>query len=191
MPESIKRSCVKAVAIGCSAGGVEALKIFLGRLPADFPHPVFVTIHRGDCDSRQLTDLLNVLSQVEVSSPDDKEVIQNNHVYVAPGGYHMQIERNFSFSLSVDPPVHNCRPSVDVMFETAAWAYGSGLIGVVLSGANEDGSLGIRQIKAHGGVALVQSPQTARFPEMPEAALRSAPIDHVLRLEEIAAYLTG
>jgi two-component system chemotaxis response regulator CheB len=170
---------------------VEALKRLFAKLPGDYPLPFFITIHRDENDGGGLLHLLQCFTPIKFSTPDDKEPIRPNHAYLAPGGYHLQIEGDFTFSLSTDPPVHYCRPSVDVMFETAARAYGPELIGIVLSGANEDGAKGIRTIKEYGGTAIVESPETARFKTMPKAALTATRIDHVLHLDEIAVFLVA
>lgn len=179
------------MAIGCSAGGVDALRVLFGKLPADYPNPIFVTIHRGETDSDRLVDLLNSFSTIKIVSPDDKERIESNRIYLAPVGYHLQVERNFRLSLSVDPPIHNCRPAIDVMFETAAWAYGPDLVGIVLTGANDDGSLGLKTIRECGGLTIAESPKTARFPMMPEAAIKATQVDHILTLDEIATLIPG
>lgn len=178
----------KLVVIGTSLGGLKALATLLGQLPADFPLPVAVVQHR----TRETGDTLRIILQAETSlrmeEPDDKAEIRPGRVYLAPPNYHLLVEPGH-FALSTDPPVEYSRPSVDLLFESAAVAYGPDLIGVILTGANRDGKSGACAIKERGGRLIVQDPSTAESPVMPEAALPWA--DRVLRLEEIAAALVA
>ena len=128
--------------------------------------------------------------QLRVKEAEDKEPIAPRTLYLASPNYHLLIERRRCFSLSVDAQVHFSRPAIDVLFETAADAYGPALLGVLLTGANEDGAHGLARIKAAGGTVLVQAPETALARAMPEAALRLTPVDHVLTPTEIGAFLS-
>jgi two-component system chemotaxis response regulator CheB len=176
----------KLVVIGASLGGLKALATLLGQLPADFPLPVAIVQHR----TRETGDTLRTVLQFETSlrlvEPDDKAEIAPGRVYLAPPNYHLLVEQGY-FALSTDPPVEFSRPSVDVLFESAAYTCGPKLLGVILTGANRDGARGACSIKERGGYLIVQDPQTAECPIMPEAALPWA--DVVLNLEEIAGAL--
>lgn len=178
-----------AVVIGCSFGGVAALERILPGLPADFPVPVVVVVHMGVEGINMLRDLLARHSRLRVVEAGELAAVAPGSVYVAPPGYHLLIEEDCTFSLSVDAKVSYARPSIDVLFESAADAYGERLIGVVLTGANSDGSHGLRAISAAGGLCLVQEPDTAEAREMPLAAIATGVVDHVVPLDNMAEYL--
>jgi two-component system chemotaxis response regulator CheB len=178
------------VVIGVSAGGVEALKVLLPALPASFPLPIAIVHHRDRRSGGFLADYLNAMSRIAVSEAEDKEPFCAAHAYLAPAGYHLLIESDRSLSLTVDERVNYSCPSIDVLFESAAKVFGGSLIGIVLTGANADGSQGLRTIKAHGGLAVVQDPKTAAAMTMPRAALEATLVDHVVPLERIAPLLT-
>jgi two-component system chemotaxis response regulator CheB len=179
----------KAVVIGLSAGGMHALKIFIPALPKAFPLPVAITQHSSDNSDGFLAEYLNQLGPLPVKEAEDKEPLCGGHIYLAPAGYHLLVEQNGTFSLSVDPRVNYCCPSIDVLFESAADAFGESVIGVVLTGANGDGSRGLKAIKDRGGCAIVENPATAATRHMPQAALDCTPVDHVVDLNELAPLL--
>ncbi len=181
---------VQAIAIGASAGAVQALSHLLPRLPADYPVPVLVVVH-VPADPSGLTRLFATKCKVQVREPEDKEPIVAGTAYFAPSGYHMLVEADGSIALSVEEPVHFSRPSIDVLFESAADLYGSGLIAVVLTGANEDGARGAAAVHAAGGTVLVEDPANAFAPTMPMGALARCPSAKALSLDAIAAYLLG
>jgi len=176
------------IVVGCSWGGLAALGRLLEHLPDEVDVPIAIAQHRGP-DS--LRGALQAALQRHLARPvveaADKDPIEPGHVYVAPPDYHLLVEVG-SFALSVDERVQHARPSIDVLFESAADAYGAGVIGVVLTGANADGAAGLARIAARGGVAIVQDPETAEAREMPEAALAAAPAT-VLPLEGIGPFL--
>ncbi|MFN2515786.1 MAG: chemotaxis protein CheB [Pyrinomonadaceae bacterium] len=176
------------VVLGTSTGGLKALQILLAGLPEEFPLPVAIVQHRGKDSESGLCDFLRQSSSLPVTEPEDKEPVLPGHVYLAPRDYHLLIE-NRSFALSTDWPVSYARPSIDVLFESAADEYEERAIGVILTGANQDGSRGLGKIKARGGVTLVQDPAFAACPEMPQAAIAQTEVDWVLPLEEIAPRL--
>lgn len=178
-----------AVVIGASAGGLEALTAILPALPADFCLPVLVVVHLRAGVNNLMPELLSQSCQMQVREVEDKEPICPGVVYFAPPDYHLLVERDHRLSLSIEEPVHYSRPSVDVLFETAADAYGGATIGIVLTGANNDGAAGLKTICAAGGIALVQRPQEASSPEMPRAAIEACPMAQVMTLREIANYL--
>lgn len=179
----------RLVVVGVSAGGLQALGVLLGGLPADFPLPLAIVQHRSK-ESSALCELLQDRSALPVSEVLDKQPIEPGHVYLAPPDYHLLVE-NGHFSLSVDEPVGFSRPSIDLTFGSAADAYGRGGVGVVLTGANHDGARGLRRIVDAGGRAVVQDPATADSASMPRAALAAVAEATVLPLAEIAAHLSS
>ena len=179
----------EAVVIGVSAGGLKALSAILPTLPGDYPLPILVVIHLPPAGKSLVAELFANKCAVKVVEADDKDPIEPGTVYFAPPDYHLLVELDRTLSLSSEEPVLFSRPSIDVLFETAADAYGPGLIGIVLTGANNDGAHGLKAIAAAGGVALVQSPEDAFASVMPEAALESVPEARSLALEEISHYL--
>lgn len=176
------------VAIGTSWGGLMALTKLLGGLPGDFPVPVVVVQHRGTDSEGLLGELLQDATDLSVCEVEDKDPLTPGTVHVAPANYHMLVEYGH-LSLTIDEPVRFSRPSIDVMFSSAADTYQSAAIGVVLTGANEDGARGLAHIAARGGQALVQDPKTAEIPIMPAAAVRAVPTAEVIPLDKLAKRL--
>src|ERR1051326_590775 len=156
------------IAIGTSLGGFHALKTVLGALPKDFPLPVGVVQHRSHEDSDAFAPLLAAHTQLPVVEVDDKQEIREGHIYICPPNYHLLIDENH-FALSTDGQVLYARPSIDVFFESAAEAFGNGVIGVLLTGMSKDGTAGLAKIKDRGGIAVVQDPAAAEGRVMPEA----------------------
>ncbi|HEY4308909.1 MAG TPA: chemotaxis protein CheB [Pirellulales bacterium] len=183
--------CIRAIAIGASAGALDALSIILPALPAGFPIPVLVVVHLPADKESLLANLLDAKCQMDVREAADKEPIQFGTIYLAPPAYHMLVENDQSLSLSADEPVNFSRPSIDVLFETAADAYGSSLVGVILTGANNDGAYGLRTVVERGGIALVQRPDQSYASAMPLAALSACPQAQSLSLNEISDYLSS
>jgi two-component system chemotaxis response regulator CheB len=177
----------KIVVVGASLGGLHALEAILSALPEDFPLPVAVVQHRSVLSGEAWVHVLQRHSRLKVREPLDKDPIQPGRVYIAPPDYHLLVDDG-AFALSTDEPVLFARPSIDVLFESVADAFGSGTIGVVLTGASEDGARGAARIKRRGGYLVVQDPETAESPVMPRAALAAQP-DQVLPLGEIGAFL--
>jgi two-component system, chemotaxis family, protein-glutamate methylesterase/glutaminase len=172
------------VLIGTSAGGLEAVCTLLRRLPADLELAIVVVQHRSR-DSDALCEVLQDCSALPVHDVVDKEPIETGHVYLAPPDYHVMVEDDH-LSLTVDEPVVYSRPSIDVAFQSAADAWRERLIGIVLTGANSDGSKGLRRIRDQGGLAIVQTPQSAEVPVMPAAAAAAVPEAELLSLDAIA-----
>lgn len=179
----------RLVVIGVSAGGLYALRTIMAGLPDDFDLPIAVVQHRSR-DSELLCELLQECATLEVTEANDKEPILPGHVYVGPPDYHLLVEPGY-FVLSTDEPVRFSRPSVDVMFLSAADAYSPDVIGIVLTGANADGARGLRAIVDRGGYAVVQDPATAEVPVMPRAAIKAVPTACVLPLDGIAPHLAA
>ena len=179
------------IVVGASWGGLNAVGEILAALPAGFDCAVVVAQHRsGESPDGGLASLLSLRTRLPVDDAEDKRPIERGRVYLAPPDYHLLIQPGY-FSLSVDERVHHARPSIDVLFDSAADAYGERVIGVILTGANEDGAEGLARIKAGGGVAVVQDPGSAERREMPAAVLAATDADAVLPLSEIGPFLYG
>jgi two-component system, chemotaxis family, protein-glutamate methylesterase/glutaminase len=176
------------VVVGCSWGGLQAVRWVLEGLTEAFPTPLVVAQHRSTDSSDVMIRLLRDHAPLLVTEASDKDAIEPGHVYVAPADYHLIVEPG-SLALSTEGPVHYSRPSIDVAFESAADAYSDRLVGVILTGANKDGSEGLKRIKNAGGVTVVQDPATAARREMPDAALSAVKGAKVLPLRKIAPFL--
>jgi two-component system chemotaxis response regulator CheB len=175
------------VVIGSSSGGIEALTTILSLLPKDFMLPIVIVQHRAEL-SPGLTDVLQTCSALPVVEPEDKQQIDPGNVYIAPSGYHLLIE-NQSFSLSIDGPVNWSRPSIDVLFESAAENFGERVIGIVLTGRNDDGAHGLARMKEFRAMTIVQDPSSAINRDMPDSAIAGSNVDHILDLTHIADLL--
>ena len=176
------------VVIGCSLGGMKALQEIFKHLPADFPVPIAAVQHRHRTSAEGLPAFLRKSTPLPVVDVEDKQWIRPGAIYLAPADYHLLVEKG-EFSLSVDAAVSYSRPSIDVLFETAADAYQKRLIGVLLTGSNSDGKRGVERIKHRGGFVIVQDPSTAEAPEMPSAAIGTGLVDRILPLDRIGPYL--
>ena len=176
------------VGIGTSWGGLAAMTKLLGGLPGDFSLPVVVVQHRGKDSDRLLSELLQDATDMKVCEVEDKDPLEPGTVHIAPANYHVLIDAGY-LSLTIEEPVRFSRPSIDVMLSSAADTYGSGAIGVVLTGANEDGARGLSHIVKRGGRALVQDPKTAEIPIMPVAAMKAVPSAEILPLDALAPRL--
>ncbi len=179
------------VVIGSSLGGLEAVSTVLAALPEGFPLPIIIAQHRATVPPADgnLQALWQYHTSLVVCDAEDKSPIAPGHVYVAPADYHLLIETRDLLALSTEGPVLWARPSVDVLFETAAEAYGDSVIGLILTGASADGSQGLRAIRARGGCALVQEPSSAECDVMPRAALAATSVNHVLGLRDLGRVL--
>lgn len=177
------------IVIGTSLGGLSALTVLLSQLPRTLRVPLVIVQHRGPGLDGSLSRLLAQRSALSVVDAEDKMTLEPCHAYLAPPDYHLLIEAPGLLALSTDPPVRWARPSIDVLFESAADVYGRSVAGVVLTGASADGADGLRRISARGGVAVVEDPTTAECPTMPSAALTATPAAHVLPIGRMAHYL--
>jgi two-component system, chemotaxis family, protein-glutamate methylesterase/glutaminase len=185
----VNRPSPKAIVIGASAGAIEALSSLLPGLAADYRLPILIVVHLPPDKNSLFAELFRARCAIQVREAEDKEPIEPGVAYFAPPDYHLLVEDDRCLSLSGDEPILFSRPSIDVLFESAADAFGDGLIGVVLTGANSDGARGLKAVVEAGGVAIVQSPDGAYAAAMPEAAIAACPQARVLQLNEIAAYL--
>jgi two-component system, chemotaxis family, protein-glutamate methylesterase/glutaminase len=178
-----------AIVIGASAGGIQAIHELLSQLPDSFKLPIIIVQHIKSDSSAFFIHGFDKKCNQPVIEAIDKAEIECSKVYVAPPGYHLLINDDKTFSLSFDELVNYSRPSIDVLFESAADAYGKKLIGIVLTGANSDGAAGLKKIKERGGLLIVQDPEEADCPTMPLAAIKMNALDHSLTLSQISKFL--
>ncbi len=184
----LTHSC-KAVMIGGSAGSIEVLLKLLPALPETLTYALIIVLHRKHTAESALADLLTSKSRLVIQEVDDKEPLKTGKVYLAPADYHLLIEHSLVFSLDASEKVNYSRPSLDVSFESAAEVFGPELVGILLSGANADGTAGLKAIKRAGGLIVVQKPETARVAYMPQQAIQEADVDYVLDIFELARLL--
>jgi two-component system, chemotaxis family, protein-glutamate methylesterase/glutaminase len=179
----------KAVVIGGSAGSFQGVVKILSQLPKGFPLPIIMCLHRLKHVRNGFVEALSIKSVVQVTEPHDKETIRKGNVYLAPANYHMSIELGNYFALSTEEMVNNSRPAIDITLGTSAFVYKEKLIGILLSGANRDGALGMKAIHERGGLTIVQEPSECMINTMPNAALAATTIDHVMKVDEIVEFL--
>lgn len=179
----------KIIVVGCSLGGFWALTELLKPLPTDFPFPIIVVQHRQKHQKSSLEEVLQHKIELKLKQADEKEIVNGGIVYLAPPDYHLLLEKNLMLSLSSDLPVNFSRPSIDVLFETAAEACKDKLIGIILTGANSDGKNGISMIRKNGGLTIAQNPKTAECAIMPAAAIASGNVQKILDIEQISKFL--
>jgi two-component system chemotaxis response regulator CheB len=182
---------IDAVVVGASAGGIEALSVLLPALPSTARAAVFVVVHLPRDRPSLLAEIFAKRCALPVREAEDKEWVTPGTVYFAPSNYHLLLDHGPQMALSADDPVHHSRPSIDVLFESAAEVYRERLLGIILTGANEDGAAGLAAVHDCGGITVVQEPSTARSPQMVLSALKRRPADHVLPLAHIAALLAA
>ena len=180
---------VEAVVIGASAGGFEAILAVLEGQPRAYPMPLVAVLHLPENHESRLAELFGYRLDLQVREARDKESLAPGVLYFAPPGYHLLVEADRSFSLSCEERVNFARPSIDVLFETAADAYGKSLAGILLTGANYDGAAGLAGMKLAGALTIVQDPASAEVPTMPEAAIRRTAPGLILPLAEIRSLL--
>ena len=178
------------VVVGTSTGGLHALTQLLAGLPASYRLPILIVQHRSKDSDERLSSLLRVASHIPLREPEDKEPLRSPGVYLGPPDYHLLVEPD-SIALSTEEPVAYSRPSIDVLFQSAAYSHGSGVIGVLLTGANQDGTRGLQEIKMRGGYVILQDPDSAESGFMPLHAMKNVLADRVLGLDQIAAELVA
>ena len=189
MNDALQLPTIKAIVIGASAGGVEALLNLLSPLREGFVLPIIVVLHLPDARRSQLAEVFAHRVSMRVLEADDKTPIEAGTLYFASPGYHLSVEQDRSFSLSLEDRVHHSRPAIDYLFESAADAYGENLAAVLLTGANRDGANGLAKVKYLGGLTIVQDPDEAQVATMPLAALDVHQPDHILPLRGIGRLL--
>ncbi|MCC2657366.1 MAG: chemotaxis protein CheB [Panacagrimonas sp.] len=185
----MRRRRYEAVVIAASTGGIEALRAVLRAVDPRIAAPVVIVQHTASENAQALCDVLAAGSAIPVVEAESRQPLVNGCAYLAPPGYHLLVEPGPRAALSMDEKVCHVRPSADVLFTSAADVWRGGLIGIVLTGANEDGAAGMAAIRSRRGLAVVQKPEEAEMREMPEATLRRAGADHVLSLQEIGPLL--
>lgn len=188
---NLDNNAARAIVIGASAGGVAALQTLLAQLPTAFPSPILIAQHIPANNQSQLVAILSRACVLQVKEAQDGEQIHAGTVYLAAPNYHLLIETDGTLALSVDAPVCFARPSIDVLFESAARAFGKNLIAIILSGANADGSIGIKKVAEVGGITIVQDPNDAEIPTMPRAALLAIEANYQLPLISIGPQLSA
>jgi len=179
----------KAIVIGGSAGSMDVLLLLFSYLPETFCLPIIIVNHLHPLDDGDLVRFFSQHTSLTVKEASDKEQIQAGYIYFPPANYHLLVEPDGTFSLSVDSKVNYSRPSIDVLFESAAVTWDGDLIGILLSGANSDGAAGISAVKKYGGLTLAQDPSEAAYPVMPQAAIATGNVDEVLSTHEIGQFL--
>lgn len=178
-----------AIVIGSSAGGLQALSYLLEGIPENFNLPIVIVQHRSRSEREILEEVLQGKCKLKIKQADEKERVTGNTVYIAPPDYHLLIEQDETFSLSADGRVNHSRPSIDVLFESASQVYKDKLIGIILTGANDDGANGIRSIHQHKGFTIAQNPGESLHSAMPVAAIRTGAVKKILLLKEIREFL--
>lgn len=179
----------KAVVIGGSAGSFQGITKILSQLPKTFPLPIIMCLHRLKHVRNGFVEALSIKSVFPVTEPNDKEQIKKGGVYLAPSNYHMSVELGNYFAMSTEEMINNSRPAIDITLGTAAFVFRDKLIGILLSGANRDGGLGMKHIHDKGGLTIVQEPTECMIDTMPKAALSLTKIDHVLKVDEIVSLM--
>jgi two-component system chemotaxis response regulator CheB len=178
----------KAVVIGGSAGSFQGIVKILSQLPKGFPLPIIMALHRLKHVRHGFVEALSLKSVAQVTEPHDKEQIKKGCVYLAPANYHLSVELGHYFALSTEEMVNNSRPAIDITLSTCAYVYKDKLIGILLSGANRDGALGMKHIKDRGGLTIVQEPTECMIDTMPKAALGVTKIDEVMKVDQIIQF---
>jgi two-component system chemotaxis response regulator CheB len=179
------------IVIGGSAGSFDVLMNIIPLLPEVFPLPIVIIVHRKTSEESILTALFQRQCKMKVTEADEKMKIEKGIIYIAPAGYHLLVEKDHTFSLDYSEKVNNSRPNIDVTIESIVDVYRDKVIGILLSGANNDGAKGMELLKDSGGFVVIQSPETALFPKMPKAAEKIMKPDTVLSPGEIASFLIG
>lgn len=187
----MKKRTYTAIVIGVSAGGLAALTAILPNLSGHLDLPILIVQHLSPGSDDFLATHFKKICSLAVKEAEDKETIENNTIYFAPANYHLMVEQDKTIALSTSERVQFSRPAIDILFETAAEAYLDGLVGIILTGANSDGTRGIRRIRQLKGVVIAQSPGTAEVDIMPLSAINQAGVDKILDLQEIAPYING
>ena len=180
----------KYIVIGGSAGSFQTVLALLEALPKKFPFPIFLVLHRLKNVKSGFIEALSIKSKIDLREPCDKEIIEAGNVYLAPANYHMYVEFDNTISLSIEETVNHSRPSIDVLFSSVANSLGNKVIGILLSGANRDGAVGLHNIKKNGGITVVEDPKTAQITTMPKAAVDLFKVDKIMVADEIINYVS-
>ena len=180
----------KVIIIGGSAGSFQIVTKIISKLPKDFSIPIVLALHRLKHVRHGFVEALSIKANLPVIEPLDKDNLKSGKIYLAPANYHLYLELTGTFALSTEEPVNHSRPGIDLTFATAGYAFKNKAVGVILSGANKDGALGLKKVKDYGGITVVQDPKEAQMPTMPNAAIeKTKTIDHILRVDDIIKFL--
>lgn len=179
----------KAVIIGGSAGSFQVITKIIASLPANFPMPVILCLHRLKHVRSGFVEALSIKSNMPIIEPNDKDSIKSGRIYLAPANYHMYVELGNRFTLSTEDSVNHSRPSIDLSFFSASYNYKKKLVGIILSGANRDGALGLKSVKDSGGLTIVQDPKECQVATMTEASMSVTNVDHVYNTRQIIDFL--
>ena len=182
---------IEAVVIGLSAGGMKAIKELISGLNSNHKCPIIIVQHLHPEQTGYYIDYFQNLTELRVTNVEDKDEVLPKNIYIAPPDYHLLLDDKKTFSLCIDDKVNFSRPSIDLLFESAAEVFGQNLLGILMTGANSDGAKGLYKIKTFGGVTIVQSPETAEFPTMPESAIKLLSPDYILSIKEIIEFLNN
>ncbi len=182
---------LRAVVLGASAGGIQALIKILSLLPENYSLPIIIVLHISDAHPSTLPAVFKGIVRLPVKEAQEKDEILRGTIYFAPPGYHLLIESDYTFSLSNEEPVFFSRPSIDVTFESAAYVYGKNLTGILLTGANQDGAMGLKTIKGLGGRTIIQDPKSAEHSEMPASGIPYVKPENIMTLDQISQYLVS
>jgi len=179
----------KAIVIGGSAGSFQVISKILQNLPEDFQVPIVMCLHRLKDVRKGFVEALNIKSSKVIEEPEDKEQVRKGKIYLAPANYHLGFELGNTFTVSTEDMFNNSRPAIDITFLTAAYVFRNKVIGILLSGANRDGALGMKRIAEKGGITIIQKPSECLIDTMPNAALKVTEIDYILNTDEIVDFL--
>jgi two-component system chemotaxis response regulator CheB len=179
----------KAIIIGGSAGSFQVVTKIIAALPANFPYPVVLCLHRLKHVRSGFVEALSIKANMPIVEPNDKDPIKTGKIYLAPANYHLYIELGNKFALSTEGSVNHSRPSIDLSFFSASYNYKRKLVGIILSGANKDGALGLKSVKDNGGVTIVQDPKECQVPTMTLASIKATKVDHVFSTNRIIDFL--
>jgi two-component system chemotaxis response regulator CheB len=180
---------VRAIIIGGSAGSFQPITKLLSRLPSTYSIPLVLALHRLKHVRHGFVEALSVRSKLEIKEPFDKEPLRRNRVYLAPANYHLSLDFGNTFALSTEETFNNSRPSIDYTFVSASQVFREKTIGILFSGANKDGAIGMKKIKDRGGLTIIQDPEECSIPTMPLAAQKLTDIDLALTTNEIIDFL--
>ena len=178
---------IDVIVIGASQGGLTSLATLIEGLSDDMAIPIIVVLHQAKTGINKLPDLLQPNTRLKIVEAQSHQPLQSGYIYLAPPGYHTLLEADRTLSLSVDLPVHHSIPAIDVLFESAADAFGPAVLGVLLTGNSQDGTVGLGRIKKYAGLAIVQNPESAIANIMPRSAIENCDVDHIAELKDIAA----
>jgi two-component system, chemotaxis family, protein-glutamate methylesterase/glutaminase len=179
----------KAIIIGGSAGSFQIVTRIIASLPANYPLPIIMCLHRLKHVRSGFVEALSIKSKMPIIEPLDKEPIKSGRIYLAPANYHLYIELGNRFSLSTEDVVNHSRPSIDLSFFSASYNYKRKLVGIILSGANKDGALGLKSVKDSGGLTIVQDPSECQVPTMTQASINATKVDHIYSTKQIIDFL--